>query len=503
VRIRNLIPLISVLALASCGGQTAETPLSDPGRAIVPRGTDSIRLAAENREAVQTDENNINDQLRVRLSPEYIASQVVDANLDLDETEEQIIVFKRRDDESDRIRLLVVTFDTVRNAWIRAWEGVTAATSVRSFSVYPDDLTGDLEREIVAIGINENGEQTLDVFRRTSDLLGLGLSYVPILSVSADVTIEIEEIQRSEAYAAMETLSAPSYPIHVERRNPESENVFDTIRTTYFWDSARRAYVPGREEEISGETIADSRLRDLYAGTEEDFEAFLSGPWYRSSDAGDIRLAFFGIRDRSIVFHSGYLQQAFDWLESTKTVYGRGITLFVQNESIRSVKNYMSISVEDLNRITVGLQGVNRWEGTYERLGGSLQADLLADVEGFRLSAIAPSGLYRGDGDRELVFSPPEFTYRVGDSVSHGGYAIFEAGGDTVLTLKSVDNNRLPAGVETFRLAYEESSTEDRIVRRIELEPGAIGIAGFYSLEEDPIVLEQIQVTESEQDTAQ
>ena len=499
MRSRHLA-LLFPFALIACGVDAPEAPLTELGRTVVPTGTDEIFVPSAPVRVAQDSEVAVLEELKVRLPADFIPSQAVSTNLDLDENDEQIIVFKRRDDGDDLIRLLVVTFDAVRNAWIRSWEGVTAATSVRSFSVYTDDLTGDLEQEIVAIGINADGEQTVDVFKRTSDLLGLGLSYVPILSASADVSIEIEEIQRSEAYAAMEILSAPSYPIVVENRNPESENVFDTIRTTFFWDSATRTYRAGRTEEVSGQVIEDTRLRDLFAGDEEAFEAYLSGPWYRTSGADEIRLASFGVKDRTIVFHSGYLQQAFVWVQSTKTVYGRGITLFVENESIRSVRKYVSVSVNDLNQISVTLQGSDRWDGTYERLGGSLQSDLLAGAEGFALSDIRLSGLYRGDDGTELVFTSPEFVQRTAGNETRGGYALFEIGEETILTLKAIDDNRLPEDASTYRAVYSESVGTDRIVRQLELQSGEIGIAGFAPTDTESVVLQQIQVLDQPED---
>ncbi len=493
--------ILAPLLLLACAAESPESPLAELGRTVVPTGTDEIAVSNEARGPLGVQEIDAMEELKVRLPADYIPSQAVSTNLDVDENDEQIIVFKRRDDSEDLIRILVVTFDAVRNAWIRSWEGVTAATSVRSFSVYTDDLTGDLEQEIVAVGINSDGEQTVDVFKRTSDLLGLGLSYVPILSASADVTIEIEEVPRSEAYDAMETLSAPSFPVVVERRDPDSENIFDSIRTTYFWDTSTRTYRPGRTERVSGQVIEDSRLRDLFAGDEQDFEAYLAGPWYRTSGADDIRLVSFGTRDRTIVFHSGYLQQAFFWLRSTKTVYGRGITLFLQNESIRSVQPYASVAVNDLNEITISVQGSDRWDGTYERLGGSLQSDLVAGPEGFRLSEIQLAGLYRGEDGRELLFASPEFVHRADSHVARGGYALFEVGDETILTLKEIDENRLPVEVSTFRVTYVESASEDRIVRQLELEPGAIGISGFFATEQDSFAVQQIQVLDQDAGT--
>ncbi len=500
MRLRVLLALSAVLWLfASCDTNPEPVPLNDAGRVVTPRGGGGIVLASEAGTDLETETEDVGPELKVRLPAEYIPSAAVNVSLDMDETEEQIIVFKRRDDPDDLIRLLVVAYDPIRSSWIRAWEGVTGATSVRSFSVYVDDLVGDHEQEIVAFGINNDGEQTLDVFRRTSDLLGLGLSYAPILSITADVTIEIEKVPRAETFEAMESVDAPSYPVVAERRDLDSDNPFDTTKTTYFWDFSARRYVVGRVESLSGDDIADGRLRDLFAGTEADLERFLQGPWFRSSDAGYIRLAFFDPRRRSIVFHSGHLQQAYQWTSSTKTVYGRGASLFATNEAIRTVRRLVSVTVQDLNRITISVQGTDGLDGTYERLTGSLQAAVLRAEARVRLSDIELSGLYRADDGVEIVFSNPEFTYRRRDDRSAGGYALFTMGEDLVLSLKYIDENRLPVDRKTYRVTFSETRSDNRLVRRLKLEPGELGIAGFFDTGQPQLVLEQIVVLEEGQ----
>lgn len=495
-----LAPVLVLLMLSGCAEAPERVELTDPGRVVVPRGGNGIVLASEAEIESFSENQNAGPELKVRLPAEFIPSQAVTVNLDLDETDEQIIVFKRRDDEEDLIRLLVVSFDPIRNAWIRAWEGATAATSVRSFTVYTDDLIGDHEQEIVAFGVNNDGEQTLDIFRRTNDALGLGLSFAPILSIAADVTIAIEEVERSEAYEAMETVTAPSFPIVAERRDLDSDDPFATVRTTYFWDFGARRYVVGRREVISGDVVEDSRLRNLFAGSVDEFERFLSGPWYRSSGADEIQMAFFGPRDRSIVFHSGHLQQAYVWDSTTKTLYGRGVSIFMTNESIRTVRRFVGISVQDLNRITVSVQGSDNLDGVYERLSGTLQTAVAARSDRVSLAEIDLAGLYRADTGLEIVFSDPEFTYREGDARLVGGYVLYELGEQLVLSLKFVDENRLPAQQRTYLVRYDETRDADRLIRRLVLTPGEVGIAGFSASGDDELTLEQIEVVDDERE---
>ncbi len=500
MRIRAL--LLCTIVIAGCTARSPENEPIEAGLTVVPIGGNGIVLASEAPVTADLTETTPAPELKVRLPDQYLPSQALTLNLDLDETEEQIIVFKRRDDPDDLIRILIVTFDPIRNNWIRAWEGTTAANNVRSFTVYTDDLVGDHEQEIVCFGINNNGEQTLDVYRRTSNALGLGLAYASALSVSADVNISIEEVDRSQAYEAMETTSGQSYPILVERRDRESENLFATVVTTYFWDFSTRRYVPGLQERVSGDVVQDSRLQNLFAGDEQSFERFLDGPWYRSSSSPeDVEIAFFGVRDRTIVFHNAHqhLQQAFSWDDSAKTVYGRGIQLFVTNESIRTVKKLISVSVQDLNRVAVNIQGSDDLDGVYERLTGSLQTAVLGDDDqAAELSEIAPRGLYQGDDGLEIVFGNPDFTLRGPSGERGGGYALYRVGGTTILELKFVDANRLPVESRRYGVEYSETSDDDRLIRRMLLTPGIVGISGFVPSTESVLSLEQIQLLDDE-----
>lgn len=494
-----VLVLIIVLS-AGCTAGVIDGEISDPGRSVVPRGGNGIVLASEAPVTAAIDDVTVAPDLRVQLPDEYLPSQVFTINLDLDETEEQIIVFKRRDDPDDLIRILVVSFDPIRNSWIRAWEGVTAANNVRSFTLYTDDLVGDHEQEIVCFGINNSGEQTLDIFRRTSNMLGLGLAYAPILSLAADVNISVVEINRSEAFETLEIMSGQSFPVIVERRDSETSNVFATVKTSYFWDFSTRRYVPGFEERVSGDVVEDSRLSDLFAGSEVQFEEFLDGPWYRTTaEPDEVQIVFFGTRDRTIVFHSGYLQRAFNWDDSSKTVYGRGIQLFVTNEILRSLKRLISVSVTDLNRISLVVQDTDGLDGSYDRLTGSLQQAILDRRARIAvLSEFQPRGLYVSDSGLEIVFGDPDFTYRDSEGQRSGGFALYQMNGNAVLELKFVDDNRLPVESRRYSVTYSETTDDDRLIRTMLLQPGDVGIAGFLALGDNSIMLEQIELLDEE-----
>lgn len=500
VAVRCCLGLLAVGVIASCADDDLQQRLTDPGRSIIPQASDSISLADANATGdAQVVAEESQPEVNVRLPDTYSPARVINVNLDLTDTEEQLVVFKRTDDQTDAIRLLVLTFDRVRNNWIRAWEGETAATNVRSFTVYTDDLIGDHEMELVCFGMNAEGEQTLDVFRRVSSALGLGLSYERIVSIAANVSIEILEIARSDAYENLQATSGTSYPIVVRRRDPESDDVFDLVQTTYYWRFDEGSYVAGDETYIPSAEIQDTRLRDLYAGTPTEFEGFLDGPWFRQ-DEGELQLVSFSVSERSIVFfYGGHLQQVFRWVDSSKAVYGRDLQILGTNAGIQSISRPMIIRAETLNRIRVSVQGTSDLSGIYERLSPELQQTVISGRTGAAvLSQIELTGPYRSDDGVELAFGDPEFTMRSSPVTGNGGYALYEIGEVTVLELQFLDVNRLPLESRSFRVEYSEERSGDRMVRTLVLEPGSIRIDGFVPSGEPPLRLEQIQAAQED-----
>jgi len=498
---RWLMLLLPLLLLLACSPVETITEITEPGRTVVPRGSDEIVLAGETVGEVDEEEANTLAELKVRLPAEYIPLQAHTLNLDFDETDEQIVVFKRRDDPADLIRILVVMYDPVRSSWIRAWEGATQATGIRSFSVYTEDVVGDHLLEIVCFGINNAGEQTLDLFRRTPDILGLGAVFTPILTIAADVNIEVRAFDRPESYENMESTAVLSFPVVAERLDPDSDNLLDTVDTTYTWDVPRQRYVPSGIEHVSGQVIQDSRLSDLFAGNELDFETFLAGPWYLSSAGDQMTILFFGTLDRSVVFYTGQLEQSFTWDHTAKAVYGRGAQLTVTNESISAFSERISVSVASLDQINVTVVGSRTLDGTYERLTGALQSSVLSESAITALSPIDLDGLYRSDTGIEIVFNSPYFTYRDDAGVRRGGFALFEIAGQTVLSLRFVDENLLPIARVDYGVDFAEATDDQRIVRTLTLEPGSVRLAGFQAETDDSIVYQQVVNVEETDET--
>ncbi|MFP4153879.1 MAG: pallilysin-related adhesin, partial [Alkalispirochaeta sp.] len=202
----------------------------------MPEASEGIALSREGSSglAIQGAEEAINP--RVELPDEMLFISAQDANLDIDEPEEQIVVVKRRDDPEDRIRIVVADFDTLRNTYRITWEGKTLATNIRTFAVSSQDLIGDHVDEIVGVGTDRQGRQTMDVFRRQQDeATATGIAYERIFSVATDGSIEIASQQRSDSYRTLQS-NGRSFPIDVYRQNRETETPLDLIMTRWTWN---------------------------------------------------------------------------------------------------------------------------------------------------------------------------------------------------------------------------------------------------------------------------
>ena len=495
--VRAIVGIGVVILFAACS--PAQPPTSrDPGsRFIIPEAGEGIALSQAVQTPIAIRERPGVQNLKVTLSSDFLVSQVIDVNLDIDQMDEQIVVFKRRDDPEDRIRLLVVDFDTVRNTYVPTWEGVTRANNLRTFVVSTLDVTGDHTLEIVVMGMNNAGNQTLDVFRQVPAPTGFGLFYQNIASKESDASIEIEEIDRPVAYTSMQS-TGPAFPIHVYRRNQETENPLDLIKATYQWRPSEGRFLLVMEEEIPGVRTAEAQLRALYEGNNEEFERFLTGPWYRATAGArgmGGELAYFDPRLRRVTFFRGDSQESYHWLNSHKTIYrsGPGLWINLHSEAVDTVRKQAAVSVTSIDTLVVTIDGNDVWNGTYRRLTPSLQrAMVTAAAQGPRVAHLPLSGLYRNESGTEILFSSPRFTFREGGAERTGGFALYHAD-QYVLDMKFLDPNGLVTESRVFRVEHSEQIQDDRVIRTLKLTPARIRSSGVETTSTRTITLEQIE----------
>lgn len=511
-----LLLLCGVLfAVVGCAEEepTVERPSST--QYIVPTAGEGIHLASNTETTISIRSGEEQPEPQISLPDSYLVSQVINRNLDVDETDEQIIVYKNSDSGNDNISLLIADFDTVRSSFVRAWEGTTGANNVRSFAVYVNDLVGDHKQELVAFGMDNDGNQTLDVFRRVNSPSGFGVNYESVASLSANANIEIEEQERSEAYDNMQT-SGQSFPIAVYNRAPNSTNNHDLVKTSYYWSHQSNRYVEGEIEQIPGGQIEEQQLQQLYDGNAEQIEQYLAGPWYRTAgpeNEDNVReLAHFDMEERRISLHSGDSQKSYNWLNSYKTIYreGPGVWINVRNESIETLRLQFSVAVLSIDTISITVESEPSWNGTYKRMSQSLQESVLASSTNgpVHMPDLSLTGLYGNEAGTEIFFSSrSRFTMRREGETSSGGYSLYELRGEEeahlVLELLTLNENGLATESAIYAVEHTTQETENRIVRTLELTPVTIRVDGVSERDGEELTLEQIEEKEPEEEESE
>jgi Pallilysin beta barrel domain len=425
-------------------------------------------------------------------SGESLAS-VMNCNLDLDTSEEQILVLRRGQEPDAPLRIAVADYDSVRGAYVRTWEGPTSATNLRLFEISLQDLVGDHNQEIVCRGVNGQGELVLDVFRKTPSPAGLGLYFTEICQIAADASIEIEQVYRPEGYRLGQK-NGPSYPIHAYSRDRTSANLLDRIRYTYQWQYQQNRYVLTGEEELPGIVVQEAQLRELFSDPSvEHFEQYLAGPWLLSGSRGREEILLFDPQARQITIYSGQVEETYEWQTSFRSFSNR-LYILAANESIASVRKRITVEVVALNSIDVSILGNEEWDrsgGRYLKLTEEMQNDLLA---GRAAKGASPEpelqGAYRGSEGAEIIFDPPRFTWIEPARQYSGGFAVFRLDRD-VLYLKGLDERGLPAGESAYLLEYAETKEGPVRVRRLTLTPAKLGVHGAEAVSEKKLVFEQ------------
>lgn len=489
---------LSILSIGGCSPDAAQT--SHPVRQeIIPEAGEGIVLARSETSgmSIQGEEEEISS--KVELPDEFVFISASDHNLDLDDVDEQIVVVKRRNDPADQVRILVTDFDTLRNTYRISWEGATRAQNVRTFAVYTADVVGDHLLEIVCFGTDEEGRQSLNIFRRQQATAGSGLSFREIFASVADGSIEIEEQPRSDAYRTLQS-SGASFSIQVYRRNVATDVPLDLVRSSWYWRAQEGRYVLGSTESIPEMEIEEAQLRELYNAESEEIEQFLKGPWYRSlgDELGDdFELAFFDPIDREIVLYRSDTQERYAWLNSYKTLYadGPGLWMNLRNEVLGTVRRQLSITVRGLDALHLTVEGAEYWDGEYRRMTSGIQSGILR-----RYTIEAPdfelSGIYRNENDEEFLFDTPYFQFRSAEHTWSGGYNLVEIG-VPVLELNVLQSEPEEPSNRAYTIEYREQRSEGQTVRSLRLSPVELTVDGPRDVPGTPIVLEQVVEIES------
>ncbi len=499
--------LVSLATLFSCRQPgTPEIPVRTQGGVIIPVPGEGIALFAPGDDGVEELPVETRQEIRVDVPTDFIPHDVLELSLDVDDPDEQIIVFKTRDGQDDRISLLLGDYDPLRDGYFISWQGQTNATSLKTFTLTTQDITGDRRLEIVAFGTNNLGEQTLDIFSQVSSNT-YGIQFRNIISIEADVEIDIRVVERGEFYNSGARNGVP-FTITATDQDLESENNFDMIRSVYSWRPSEQRYLLSNTESIPGSRIEQDQLAEVFSGNLQDLQRFLEGPWVRR---GDTKMVAFSQIEESIKFIIDDRLIDFQWLRSQPwaSTGTRGMTINLRNGNISSVAPLMTIRIEDLNSIYIRLNNEptepRLWflTGYYDRMTGAsptaLNFSAVLPANHRELHPFGISGLYRSDNNWEMFFSAPQLTLRSQERERTGGYAIFRINDQHILSINYIGTGGTAPEKQQFLISYEELEEGDSLRRIILLQEAALSSYGARAITDEVIRLEQrIELDDSE-----
>jgi hypothetical protein len=492
--------LLSLLAAFSGCDVFKENNEAEVGtRKIVPEVTDDSGPGAESGNGITAETLELTP--KVPLDDKENLIRVINTNLDLDTNDEQILVLREKEDPQAPLKIAVIDYDPIRATYSRTWESLTNATNLRLLEISLKDVVGDHNLEIVCRGMNDLGELTLDLFRKTPSPTGLGLYFTEILRIVADGSIEIDEVERSEGYRLGQK-NGPSFVIYAYSRDAESENILDKVKRTYYWQYQQNRYVLTSKEQLPGAVIEEKQLEELFSDPSvEAFEAFLAGPWYLAGTDGQEEILLFLPEQRRITVYSGDVQEVYTWQASFRSLSNR-LLAFGANESIESIVRRFNIEVVSLNTIDVSILGSEQWDrsfGRYFKLNEELQQDLLsADRSRINAAQIELNGLYQSGAGFEIIFEPPYFTWIEEGRNFAGGFTVIHLDQD-VLYLQGMDENGLPTTTATYIMEYTEKQEGTYLYRTLSLVPGKLSVHGVEPTSETRIVFEQLEILDEDQ----
>jgi hypothetical protein len=399
---------------------------------------------------------------KVALNAGEILVSVLTQDFDGDLLDEQILAYRNLSKPESPVYLSYVVFDRQINGYKRIWDTPTVVTRPGTISLYTQDVTGDRGICVILAGMNSNEERTMTIFRENAgNAEAAGEPFRKIAEIEIDGSIQIQEVERSQAYR-MGLTGGASFTISAYGRDTESNNILDQVEVIYSYNPITERFERSRFNRIPGSQIEQRRVREILSGGSKKFEDFISGLWYYVSPQGTLdtrQYIYFDPQNRELIFYSSEVQQVFTWQNSSATRYG--IYISSQNISVTNLRRSIDIEMESLNSIRVKVFedvrlkiGVSdSWQGSYrkaeihregDRRGNTVPGDGRFSVTAADASdenGPGPSGSYLDaayDGIiGKLVFlKNGEYELHSGNAFRRGNYAFFTLENRTLLELR-------------------------------------------------------------------
>jgi len=403
----------------------------------------------------------------------YNILAILDGNLDLEQSDEQVLVALPLDKADSSLVLMIASTNPIRNQYDIVWTAPLSTRTLTGITLRSDDLTGNGRSDIIITGFDEKGRHVTDVYAVPKK--GEINDFKRVFSLRVKGNIDIVTSERTPGYYSGLSAGDP-YRIIVQKKDPESENSMDLIETEWDWDSGLFAFTQGKSKSVRGETIQEERIAQVYAGDVSVYEMFLRGAWYRETGNGSfLDMLYFDPDTREILFYNGSIEEVFTWGVSHRTTAKRLYTR-VSNAIIPSMYDTVSVSAESYDRIELWRAAAN-WNGTYRRLSPALQLILNSEssLEPI-LSPIKLTGVWQSSDGADLVFDMPGIKWTENNKTRMGTSSLFSLGDKMVLQIQFMKKNGALEETTNWLADYEEDKDPTRIIRSLSLTPAKLRV---------------------------
>ena len=443
----NFVPIIFILVaivvaamllfrLAYLNKQTQQVR----DRVVIPiSGNDQERRV----QGDSTNENLANKTSFVQLRSNETLISVQSFDFNADSYVDQVVAIRKA--SSPHITLLVGIYDSDNNEYLRVSEIATEISRERTFTYAGIDVIGEHQNALVYQGVNDNGNSVMAIYQCQNQRNGYVVNQIG--SFESDGTIFIQQEERSDAYM-LSNAKGKSFSVWIyssASTETESSNAnLSQIQTEYVWNEKEDKYIEARQIWVTGNRIAAKELARIQDGTVATFASFLSGLWYKTSDAQDLeRYVFFDYDTREINFFSDGTEEVYSWDESN--LRRNGIYLSTTNSTIANMRRRCDISLVGLDEIRLYIvddvrmliRENNLWDGSYRKVPamGTLSNDAPRIDYATELRK-GPS--WTSNNGMRFIFSKNAYTLFMDNATDKGSFATGTIANTTVIQFRSM-----------------------------------------------------------------
>ncbi|PIE04946.1 MAG: hypothetical protein CSA76_01500 [Spirochaetales bacterium] len=491
LRLYYITAVCLMISLLPACSRRPSSPLPVTGGILTPRTPASSQSSDSSMQSSELESQPVLPL--VNPGPEFSIVTLFDANLDLEQSDEQVIMALPVDDTEKPLQLMIASTHPQKNTYEIVWSSPLSSRTLTGLSFRTDDLTGNGQKDMIITGFDDKDRHVTEIFAaRNKNNLS---SFRSVFSLVADGNIDIINQDRSSGYWSGQASGIP-YQIMVQQTDPSAENNMDILETLWTWDSRNFRFQKSKTRQVKADVIQEERISQVYKGGAEVYKEYLRGAWFKESGNGSYQdMVYFDPEADQMMFFDGEIQEVFSWGTSHRTTAKRLYTK-VYNLIIPALFDNVNITAEAWDRIYLDrVVTPEKWDGTYRRLGSALQNILDSQS---RLSPLVQkiplSGVWKGFDGEEVVFTLPAVEWKTQDKIRTGTASIFTMNGVQVFQVRFIKKNGAPEETVNWIIQFQEDRDDTRIIRSISITPAILQATGIRSTGENARRFEQIEI---------